>query len=424
MKKVKHLILGGGIAGLAAGIHLKEKNEEYLILEKNDYIGGLCAGFHIDQFDFDYFIHLSFTNNEFVRGYFDVTHYNTHIPNPSNYYHGIWVKHPAINNLYPLSEKDKRMVLEGLIKREQYKAASTDNYEYWLRYQFGDYFAEHFPMTYTRKYWCVEAREMETKWVGNRIYQPTMEEVIQGMKTTETPVTYYAKEMRYPYKGGFAEYLRGFSDPDRINTGERVLHIYPQKHIVETEVETYQYDYLYSSIPLPEIKTILDDQIDGSDLFYRAVNDLHWTSGYLVSFGCTGQIPRNDLWDYIYDEDVCIARYYSPSIMSEMTAPEGCYSLQAEVYTKDGNKCEDEIGLQDEVIFHLDRIGALRRHEIIVKDIRFVKYCNIIFDHFAYDNRKKVLDFLRDNSITPIGRFGEWQYYWSDQSFMSGYNAV
>lgn len=58
-----------------------------------------------------------------------------------------------------------------------------------------------FPMVYTRKYWMCEANNLETGWVGNRLYQPSLEEVIQGSLTQETPVTYYAKEMRYPAEG-------------------------------------------------------------------------------------------------------------------------------------------------------------------------------------------------------------------------------
>lgn len=32
--------------------------------------------------------------------------------------------------------------------RDKHKEKYSDNYENWLRHQFGDYFAERFPMTY------------------------------------------------------------------------------------------------------------------------------------------------------------------------------------------------------------------------------------------------------------------------------------
>ena len=37
--------------------------------------------------------------------------------------------------------------------------------------------------------------------------------------------------------------------------------------------------------------------------------------------------------------------------------------------------------------------------------------------------RKIVKDYLVKNNIVPIGRFGEWEYLWSDQAFLSGKNA-
>lgn len=93
----------------------------------------------------------------------DRTPFYAHTPNPFNYYHGVWIKPPAINNLFPLSEDEKKKVLRGLANRDKYKDSYSDNYERWLRYQFGDYFAENFLLVYTRKYWMEEARNMETK---------------------------------------------------------------------------------------------------------------------------------------------------------------------------------------------------------------------------------------------------------------------
>ena len=75
-------------------------------------------------------------------------------------------------------------------------------------------------------------------------------------------------------------------------------------------------------------------------------------------------------------------------------------------------------------IDQLDRIGAARKTELIVKDIRFSKYCNIVFDHNIYNTRKVILDYLTSKNVIPIGRFGKWEYYWSDQSFISGYSAA
>ena len=56
-KKEKVIILGGGIAGLTAGIHLLQEGYEATILEKNDDVGGLCYGRFVDGYYIDTCIH-------------------------------------------------------------------------------------------------------------------------------------------------------------------------------------------------------------------------------------------------------------------------------------------------------------------------------------------------------------------------------
>ena len=65
-------------------------------------------------------------------------------------------------------------------------------------------------------------------------------------------------------------------------------------------------------------------------------------------------------------------------------------------------------------------MGLFKKEDLIVKDIRAEKYANVIFDHFIYENRKIVLNYLNEIGIISIGRFGEWEYFWSDQSMLSG----
>jgi protoporphyrinogen oxidase len=172
-----------------------------------------------------------------------------------NIYHGQWIKHPAQNNLYPLPEEEKRLVIDDFMKRkpaDEVMNGGKANYEDWLRCQFGDYFAEHFPMAYTRKYWMKEARQLRTEWVGNRLYQPSVDEVIAGSKAEDTRVTYYAKEMRYPQHGGFRAFFEPLAREARIQYRTRVTAIDPKERVVtDSEGRTYKYKRLITSAPPP-----------------------------------------------------------------------------------------------------------------------------------------------------------------------------
>ena len=196
------------------------------------------------------------------------------------------------------------------------------------------------------------------------------------------------------------------------------------KKIILTDRDTYCYSTLYNSIPIPELPNLIKASDEEYGTFCNAAKKLHWTSGYLVSLGLKGDIPREELWEYVYDEDVIISRLYSPSLMSEFSAPKGCYSIQAEIYIRDGRQMAKEDEILKEAIRQLDKIGVISKDDIIVRDIRFVKYCNVIFDHEIYRNRELVDDYLKQKEVISIGRFGKWDYLWSDQSFVSGYNAV
>jgi protoporphyrinogen oxidase len=419
-----NVILGAGCAGLGAAYKLKNEHKPACVIEKDATYGGLSGHFVIDGFRFDKFVHFSFAT-EPVRSLFDHSagRVISHTPNPFNIYKGLWIKHPAQNNLYPLPEEEKKKIVDDFLKRPAINESNKpENYEQWLRLQFGDYFADHFPMVYTRKYWMREARNLRTEWVGNRVYQPSVEEVIQGCKTSETPVTYYAKEMRYPAKGGFSAYLKDFTLGQDIRYKCKVLSIDSVAKtisVLDNGVKgSLAYERLISSLPLPEVVKMLPNVPQD---VVEAANNLHVTSGYQISVGLkTKNIPPY-LWWYIYDEDILPARVYSPSLKSPDNAPEGCSSLQFEIYCTENEYSKEEL-IRRSVDKVVD-LGIIKRDDILFRDVRFEKYANIIFDEGIYKNRKIVRDYLDFIGIETIGRFGEWDYLWTHQSVMSGMNV-
>ena len=424
----KNIVIGAGISGLGAAHACRLHpagggNSEVIVLEKDADYGGLCGNFVIDGFRFDLFVHFSFAKELEVLNIFNKSAGDiiTHIPNPYNIYNRKWIKHPAQNNLFPLDEAEKKRIIDDFLARPtEVDMTKVENYEQWLRLQFGDYFAEHFPMVYTRKYWMCEARDMETKWVGNRVYQPSVDEVINGAKTTDTPVTYYAKEMRYPRTGGFKHFFSALAEEADIRYNQTVVRIDTAKRQVHTEDgNVYDYDNLYSSIPLPEYDHLLNDIPED---VLAAMKKLKCTSGYHVSVALkTKNIPPY-LWWYIYDEDILAARVYSPSLKSPENAPEGCSSLQLEVYCKEGQYTKGQ--LLAGTVGKLTELNIINENDILFTHIGFEKYANVIFDHNIYTARAAVRQYLQSQGITPIGRFGEWGYLWSNQSLLSGMNAI
>ena len=414
-----NVILGAGIAGISAAYHLKQKGENSVIFEKDNDWGGLCGFFEIDGFRFDRFVHFTFAKDEKIAELFAKSSpLYAHPPVSYNYWRGCWLKHPAQNNLAPLPIEEKVKIIDSFVNRPRKDVAEISDYAEWLRVQYGDYFAENFPFAYTRKYWGVEAKQLETKWVGNRLHVSPLPEVLRGAFAEQQENFYYTKFMNYPKKGGFRSIMNECRKGLDIRLNKKAVRIDTTAKQVEFADGTVEkYDNLISSLPLPEIIKMISDVPENVQ---NAAKQLRWTCGYQVSLGFNRPDVAKYLWFYIYDEDVPPARVYSPNLKSPDNAPKGCSSLQAEVFFANDAKIADKDEVLRQTVSKLKEICQFKDSDVVVKDIRFEPYANIIFTPEIYKSRKVVREWLQAQGIKTIGRFGEWDYLWSHQAFESG----
>lgn len=414
-----NVILGAGIAGISAAYHLKQKGENSVIFEKDNDWGGLCGFFEIDGFRFDRFVHFTFAKDEKIAELFAKSSpLYAHPPVSYNYWRGCWLKHPAQNNLAPLPIEEKVKIIDSFVNRPRKDVAEISDYAEWLRVQYGDYFAENFPFAYTRKYWGVEAKQLETKWVGNRLHVSPLPEVLRGAFAEQQENFYYTKFMNYPKKGGFRSIMNECRKGLDIRLNKKAVRIDTTAKQVEFADGTVEnYDNLISSLPLPEIIKMISDVPENVQ---NAAKQLRWTCGYQVSLGFNRPDVAKYLWFYIYDEDVPPARVYSPNLKSPDNAPDGCSSLQAEIFFANGVKVVDKNIILQKTVEKLKEICQFNDSDVVVKDIRFEPYANIIFTPEIYESRKVVREWLQAQGIKTIGRFGEWDYLWSHQAFESG----
>ncbi|HFU77825.1 MAG TPA: hypothetical protein ENK68_04915 [Epsilonproteobacteria bacterium] len=415
----KTIVLGAGISGISAAYHLGLRNIDATVYEKDSEWGGLTGNFTIDGFRFDKAVHLSFAKSKYVQELFTrSTPIIKHKPEASNYYEGYWLKHPAQNNLAPLPVDKKVKIITDFIKNTG-KEHTITHYESWLRAQYGDYFSENFPMKYTRKYWTVEASELSTTWCGNRMYQPDITEVLQGSYTTDTPNTYYADEMRYPVKGGYKSFLNVMRKECDIVLNKKVISINTDiKTIKFEDGEIQEYTNLISSLPIPYVISILNDVPEN---VIQASEKLYASSVAIVSLGFSKPDIPEYLWYYIYDEDFLPARCYSPSMKSPDNVPDGCSSVQFEIYfSKEKALALEGEDLINHIITKGVEMNLFEKEDIVVSDARILPYGNVVFYKGMEADRKIVQDYLESVNIHRVGRFGDWAYLWTDQCLLSG----
>lgn len=89
-----------------------------------------------------------------------------------------------------------------------------------------------------------------------------------------------------------------------------------------------------------------------------------------------------------------------------------------EIYCEQGKYTDEELIARS--VGKLVAQGIINEEDILFTDVRFEPYANVIFDHNIYEARQAVRDYLASIGIETIGRFGEWDYLWSDQSLLSG----
>src|SRR4029450_8800510 len=79
----------------------------------------------------------------------------------------------------------------------------------------------------------------------------------------------------------------------------------------------------------------------------------------------------------------------------------------------------------DRVITDLKKCGLVRETDrILTRHARVVEYASVIFDLDRADAVATVHGFLQDVRIAYCGRYGDWGYMWTDESFISGERAA
>jgi len=417
------------MAGFGAAYRLHSEGITPVMYDKNAYYGGHTASFRYETgFLFDVGPHISFTKDTRIQEVFADSveqQYETIQINLNNYWRGHWPLHPVQLHLHGMPEDLIVKVISDFVEERGTPERPIKNYADWLLASFGKTFAESFPMTYTRKYHTTTADNMSTDWLGPRIYRPSLEEVLRGAISASAPHVHYITHFRYPSAGGFMNYLNKFMPMGNIKLNHELVSIDPRKQELKfANGLVERYDGLVSSVPLPDIiRMIADAPKDVA----AAAKKLSCSTCVLVNVGIDRADISNAHMTYFYDEDICFTRLGFPHMLSTRNAPEGAGSIQAEVYFSEKYKPftgspEDYI---EPVIRDLKRVGLVKDNDrILSKKAMFLKYANIIFDLERAEALKTVHGYLDDVGIAYCGRYGDWGYMWTDESFISGEKAA
>jgi protoporphyrinogen oxidase len=422
------VILGSGMAGLGAAAQFRAEGRAARVLEKKPYAGGHTTTHTRDGFVFDEGPHVSFTKQEKVQKIFAESVGNDYLcidAQIDNYWQGRYIRHPVITNMHGMPHDLVVKCISDYVEATKNRSARIDNYEEWLVASYGRTYAETFPMAYTRKYHTTPASNMSTDWVGPRLYQAKLDEILRGSLSSESPNIHYVQDYRYPRHGGFAAFLKGLERASTIDLNHEVAAIDPVvRQLRLRDGRTRDYGGLVSSIPLPDLLPMIKgaprDVLEAAEL-------LACTSVVLVNLGIDREDVSKASWTYFYEEEFPFSRVSFPRTFSPHVVPAGCSSIQAEVYFS--KKYKPLTGSPEDciepAIEGLRKCGSIRDGDkIVFREAMLVPYANIIFDLDRAAAVSTVHAYLDDVGIAYCGRYGDWGYLWSDEAFVSGENAA
>ena len=422
-------ILGTGMAAVGAFHRLRSEPHTCVLYDKNPYAGGHTVTVqHPDGFAFDIGPHVSFTKDERIQrlladavdGKYEALQYQL-----NNHWQGYWFPHPVQCNLHGLPPDLVTRILLSFIDEQSRPLPEVTNYEEWLVASYGRVLAETFPMAYTAKYHTAPAGKLRTDWMGPRMYRPSLQEVVFGAVSPTVPNVHYITDFRYPISGGFQAYVDGLREGATVELGHRLVSLDPtRKELTFENGRRVTYDAVVSSIPLPDLIPMI---VGVPQAVRDAVAALACSSVVLVNLGLDRSDVSKAHISYFYDYDITFSRLSFPHMFSASMAPPGCGSIQAEVYFSKKYKPIDRTPQDcvEPVIRDLRRVGLIRETDRIVhRSVVFAEYANIIFDHDRPPALATVHGYLDTIGVSYCGRYGDWAYLWSDDSFKSGEGAA
>lgn len=415
MMHEKTMILGGGLAGLAASLYSTAP-----IYEATNEAGGVACSDTIDGFTFDRGIHILQTQNKTVIQLLNDlgVKMQDHSRHAYIYSYQTYTAYPFQVNTAGLPVLLRIKCLWSFLNRG--REAQPENYQQWMYRTLGKGFADTFLIPYSEKFWTVSPNEMTFEWTGNRVPKPNLWQVLRGAIWSKQTNIGTNVDFRYPVSsagyGAIAAAMQA-----KIST----IHYQHQARSIDTENnrvifdngQEVSYETLISTIPLPELIRICNS---APTHVREAASRLRTNRIMVVNLGINRPNISDKHWVHFPEKDISFFRISYPHNFANNVTPKGMSSISAEVaYSKDNPPDKEQ--LIKRVIDDLIRVKALDADAPITLTMtQDIPYAYCIYDKYRKAALQTVHQWLKSVNIRPTGRYGLWTYFWSDETILSG----
>ena len=432
MKRI--VIIGAGPTGLSAALRLKKSNHRnFVVYERNSYVGGLCASFKDNKgFTWDLGGHVIFSRYNYFHRLFADALNNRFLEHKRDAWirsMGRWIPYPFQNNIRHLPKNVISECLDGH-KRTGQKNRKIANFEDWILNNFGDGIAKYFMFPYNLKVWAHPLNLLSANWISDRVSRVKLEDIVTHLETDKDKTDWGPNTaFRYPLYGGTGEIFRNVAKylEENIELHSEVVMIdSKRKKIYLSDGREDTYDILINTSPIDRFVKL----IKNSRNLFGDLTELKHNGVFIVGLGINKPCPSKKCWMYFPDNDSPFFRVTYLSNYSPNNVPDSkkSYSLLCEsAYSE--HKREDKKKIVNKTIQALIKQGLLKE-----SDRKFIVSTFLSDVDYAYPvptlKRDKVLDRvlpkLETMGIYSRGRFGAWKYEIgnTDHSVMQGKEVI
>ncbi|MEM1578109.1 MAG: FAD-dependent oxidoreductase [Archaeoglobaceae archaeon] len=385
-------IVGGGLAGLSLGYMLQRK----CVVFEAKRPGGLLRSERINGFTFDTGgSHILFSKDEATLSemLLFLGDYVQHRRRTFIFYKGRFVKYPFENGIFSLPAFERFEILRDFVENLLKKKEEPRNLLEWFQYVFGNAITEKYLRPYNEKLWGRDLREISLEWVGGRVPNPPIEDILKSAVGIETEGYTHQLRFFYPLHGGIESLAKNLASKVNLRLEEVKRISIGDKIYVNGK---HEFEKIIYTAPLKELPRIFPEAREIEEY----IKKLDFNSLTVVGIGVKGKLP-NFHWVYVPQKEIPFHRVAFLSNYSPNMAPDGFSTIIAEISSME-NFCEEEI------IDGLRKIGI--ENSVEVFQTWKWKYAYIIYNHSYRESVKAIRNFLTARGIIPFGRFGMWEY--------------
>lgn len=425
------LVIGGGLAGLAAGYAL-EGRRPYIIAERGSSPGGYSATIRHKGYCFDFsghLLHLRWPRTTELILNLLGDNCSQMERKAVIYMCGRYIPFPFQANLWALPEQERRECLDGFIKATRSPGfyartnPSEEKYTTWSNRIFGSGISRHFMLPYNYKLLQHDLGRVTTEWCAPFVPIPDKDEIIRGASAENNKKFGYNATFRYPIRGGIGALAEAFAAKlSSIMYGQKVISVDIREKtatLFNSEAEKYtqvRFKNLINTSPLPDFIKMTKDV---PEEISRRAEKLKYQPIYVLNLGVRKPVPDFH-WAYFPEDEFPFYRAgISGNFSSEIT-PQGRSSFYLEF-----SAIPDFSDIEEKTAKALLKCGFIKDENQIETSLWLkINPAYVIYDTDRAEAMPRIMSWLAENAIQSIGRYGAWKYSFMEEAVKEGLEAA